>query len=434
MNLGAGLPLNPDDTQPFVFRGDEILHRAEIHAQAELLRQRLEASSFSRIMTLSEDPLDLLRAIAVTRSLGCDLWVAHLTLQPGYIEELIHRFGIQYIIGPEDRPVDHPQPGNPSSGSIHLMTSGTTGLPKVAAHSLPSLLGRIQNQADLASNRAGRWLLTYQPTAFAGLQVILTALYSGGALVLPRQRTIPSFYEAACQHGVTQMSATPTFWRAFLMVASPGTPNLRQITLGGELVDQATLDRLKSAYPSARITHIYASTEAGVVFAVHDGLEGFPASWLDQSLQGIRVRVRNSSLEVLSPNAMAGYLGATPQPLADDGWIQTHDLVEVTADRVRILGRQDSIINVGGAKVYPQAIEAILLAVDGVIETKVYGVPNPITGALVAADVVLAAGLDLETARQTILSFARQRLAPYQVPRILRFVEAIQIEASGKKG
>jgi acyl-coenzyme A synthetase/AMP-(fatty) acid ligase len=203
--------------------------------------------------------------------------------------------------------------------------------------------------------------------------------------------------------------------------------------MGGEAADQATLDRVKAAFPNARITHTYASTEAGVVFAVHDGREGFPVSFLQQSAHGIQLRIRDGFLEIKTPDKMQGYVSDTAQPVLDDGWLTTSDRCDVVGDRVIIAGRADSTINVGGYKVYPLAIEKLILSQPGVAEARVYGVPNPISGALVAADVVLSPGENPTAARPRILSACREQLASFQVPRVLQFVAAIEARASGKK-
>jgi acyl-coenzyme A synthetase/AMP-(fatty) acid ligase len=315
-----------------------------------------------------------------------------------------------------------------------MMTSGTTGRPKVAVHTLEALVSRAKAGAAAAANRESKWLLTYQPTGFAGVQVQLTAVLWRGVIVVPADRTPVGFYEAAVQHGVTQISATPTFWRAFLMVAKPGALDLRQITLGGEATDQSTLDRLKKAFPRARITHIYASTEAGVVFAVHDGIEGFPSAWLEQPIQGVEVRIRDGFLQIKTPNMMRGYLTEAAQPLLEDGWLGTADRCEIVGERVRVLGRQDSTINVGGSKVYPLAVETFLLKLPGVVEARVFGVRNPISGFLVGAEVVLEQGRDPEASKVEILAACREGLAGYQVPRVFKIVDAIAVQASGKKG
>jgi acyl-coenzyme A synthetase/AMP-(fatty) acid ligase len=436
--MRLGLELQDGDPAPLIARGSTRISRGALKARADALLELIEAEGVRRALVRSDDPEHILRAVDACDRAGADLFVAHTTIPEEFIEELCETFGVGLTIGDEDalRPVA--APGEPPSARIHMMTSGTTGRPKVALHDLASLLSKVRATAQLPANREGRWLLTYQPTGFAGVQVQLTAVLSRGVIVAPIERTPQGFLAAARDMDVSQISATPTFWRAFLMAAPPGSIALKQITLGGEAVDQATLDRLKAAYPDARITHIYASTEAGVVFAVHDGKEGFPAEWLDRPAgevtRGPLLRVRDDFLQIRTPNAMRGYVTESAQPLLEDGWLSTADRVEIRGDRAFIVGRQDSTINVGGSKVYPLAVETVLLSDPGVHEARVYGASNPVTGQLVAADVVLKAGEDPNVARPRILAMCREKLAGYQVPRILKFVESIEVKASGKKG
>jgi acyl-CoA synthetase (AMP-forming)/AMP-acid ligase II len=434
MKPGLGLELQDGDGAPVVATGETIVTRGDLKRKADALLDALKQHGAGSALVCSDDPVDILRALDACSRAGADLFIAHTNIPAEFIDETFQQFGIQYRIGERDEP--RANSGGPApSGRVHMMTSGTTGRPKVAVHSLESLLSRVRGAASFPANREGKWLLTYQPTGFAGVQVILTAVLSRGLIVVPEQRTPAGFYEAARRHKVTQVSATPTFWRSLLMVAEPGTLVLRQITLGGEAADQATLDRLKAAFPESRITHIYASTEAGVVFAVHDGFEGFPKAWLEQPNQGAELRIRDGFLQIKTKNLMSGYASSEQnQPLLDDGWLSTADRCEIRGDRVYVLGRQDSTINVGGSKVYPLAVETFLLGLPGVAEARVFGVKNPVSGALVAAEVVLRAGEDPEQAKPRILTACREGLAGYQVPRIFKIVDSIKVAASGKKG
>ena len=352
-------------------------------------------------MVRSDDPLRILASIDAAIRAGADLFIAHTNLPSAQIDAIVQKFAVQLIVGDDDSLTTIDGEGAEPAGRIFMMTSGTTGAPKIAAHSIEALLSRAKAGLH-PGNRGAKWMLTYQPTGFAGIQVQLTAVIGGGVIVTPRERTPAGFLEAARALDVTQISATPTFWRAFLMAVRPGDLKLRQITLGGEAADQATLNRVRKAFPEARITHIYASTEAGVVFSVHDGLEGFPAAWLGQSNQGVQLRVQDGFLQIRTPNAMRNYVSDTPQPMLDDGWLSTADRVELRGERAYIVGRDDSTINVGGSKVYPLAVEQFLLQQDGVLEARVYGQPNPISGFLVAAEVVLEANLDPAAARAAI--------------------------------
>jgi acyl-coenzyme A synthetase/AMP-(fatty) acid ligase len=435
MMRGMSLPLQHNDTRPLILRASTAVTRRQLAAQSEAFETVLSQGGFQRVLVWSDEPADILRAIDACSRSGCDLWIAHTNIPAASIEDTTRRFGIQLLISNHDQLREALPVETPPARRIHLMTSGTTGSPKIAIHSLESLLSHVLVSAIRPVNRGGRWLLTYQPTSFAGLQVLLTAVLSEGAIVVPEYRTPIGFYEAAYQHNVTHISGTPTFWRSFLLVARPGSlPQLRQITLGGEAIDQSILDRLKTTFPDTRLTHIYASTEAGVVFAVHDGLEGFPAEWLHQPVRGVEIRIRDGVLEVKSPRTMQRYAAGILQPFTEDGWLRTGDDVEVVGNRIRLLGRQDAVINVGGAKVYPQAVESFLLSLKDVSEARVQRIANPISGSLVGAEVVLARGVDADAAHLRILSQCRQGLPLYQVPRILKIVDSIHVQESGKKG
>ena len=321
-----------------------------------------------------------------------------------------------------------------AEAGVLLSTSGTTGKPKIALHDLGRLLGRIRPPRAAASEE--RWLLTYHPASFAGMQVLLTALSSRSQLIATKRQTTSLLTEAAVQFLPTHISGTPTFWRSFLLAVAPHSNRLplRQITLGGESVDQHTLDQIRSVFPTARVSHIYASTEAGALFAVKDGRAGFPAQWLQDGIDGVQLRIRDGVLEVLSPRAMRSYLGAGPQSNQLDGeWMITGDMVELVDDRVLFRGRLDDLINVGGAKVMPEQVESALLRVPCVREARVYGIRNPLTGALVAADIVLAHPQPEDKARREIVQHVSSSLESHKRPRIINFVAAIPVNAMGKK-
>ena len=308
--------------------------------------------------------------------------------------------------------------------SVTLESSGTTGTPKRLRHDFARLRGRLRGVAE----EGARWLLTYDPGAFAGLQVMLTAAAAGALLVaVPSSGagTIAALAQAARRHAVTHASGTPSFWRAFLMALGDADLPLAAVTLGGEAADQPLLDRLAERFPQARLRHIYASTEAGSLFAVADGRAGFPAAWLDAAPDGLELRIAEGVLEVRSPRAAPGAVDA-------DGWLSTGDLVERRGDRVLFAGRLDGLVNVGGVKVSPEAVERCLLAVDGVADAAVVAVPSPITGHLLTATIVPVPGAD-ESALRVALRAATADLPPAARPRALTFADHIPLSAAGKK-
>ena len=158
-----------------------------------------------------------------------------------------------------------------------LLTSGTTGLPKLALHTLSSLTGAIKGNSKVGDSIV--WSTFYDIRRYGGLQIFLRALFDGASLVLSSaEESTGDFLTRAGAHGVTHISGTPSHWRRALMSPSAHRITPRYVRLSGEIVDQVILDNLRAFYPDATIVHAFASTEAGVGFDVRDCLAGFPAA------------------------------------------------------------------------------------------------------------------------------------------------------------
>jgi acyl-coenzyme A synthetase/AMP-(fatty) acid ligase len=195
------------------------------------------------------------------------------------------------------------------------------------------------------------------------------------------------------------------------------------------------LDGLSRAFPAASIGHAYASTEAGVGFAVNDGLEGFPATLLG-SRDGVEMKVEDGSLRIRSTRTAHSYVGLNAAALTDgDGFVDTGDMVELRGDRYHFVGRRGGIINIGGLKVHPEEIEAVINRHAEVRMSCAKSRRSPITGAIVVADVILADGNHASQSseiRDKILADCRASLAPHKVPAMIKFVSSLDITAAGK--
>jgi acyl-coenzyme A synthetase/AMP-(fatty) acid ligase len=107
--------------------------------------------------------------------------------------------------------------------------------------------------------------------------------------------------------------------------------------------------------------------------------------------------------------------------------------VEFRGERYHFVGRRGGIINVGGLKVHPEEIEAVINGHAEVRMSRARSRRSPITGAIVVADVVLAdTGSDGNKIRDEILSNCRASLAPHKIPAVIRFVPSLEITAAGK--
>lgn len=320
-----------------------------------------------------------------------------------------------------------------------LLTSGTTGVPKMVLHTLSSLTGAIKRDEQLGGSVV--WSTFYDIRRYGGLQILLRALFDGASLVLSSaEESMGDFLARAGAYGVTHISGTPSHWRRALMSPSARNMKPRYVRLSGEIVDQVILDSLRTFYPDASVVHAFASTEAGVGFDVSDGLAGFPASLIGERGADVEVKIEGHSLRIRSARNAVGYLGKPAETIAgDDGFVDTRDMVELRGDRYYFTGRRDGIINVGGHKVYPEEVEAVINRHPSVQMSLVRGRKNPITGALVVADVVVKfdsnrSGADegIQLLKNDILESCRRALASYKVPAQVRFVPSLEVAPSGK--
>ena len=320
------------------------------------------------------------------------------------------------------------------AGSVVIVTSGTTGPPKLVRHSWATLARAVRVRPELSGSV---WLLAYPYHLYAGLQVVLHVLLNAGtAVMLPADRDVAATVARMAEQEVAYVSGTPSFFRRLLLLAPRAALRalpLLQITLGGERVTQDVLDALHEAFPTARIVHIYASSELGRCFSVEDGREGFPAGLLTSGTKdGVRLRVRDGELQVQPANAMKNYLHGVAPAQCDAGWFPTGDLVDVVGDRVLFHGRRHDLINVGGAKVNPLTVEDVIRGCPGVRDARVFGRRSSLVGELVAADVVAASGQGEAELRAALAAHCLERLSPAERPRIVRLVAAIGLSDAGK--
>lgn len=306
-----------------------------------------------------------------------------------------------------------------------VLTTGTTGLPKGARYTWANLTAQAKTKDELAGSR---WLLAYHLNHFAGLQMLVHVLANRATMVIPAGPEVSQAQQALAEHRVEYVSGTPTFFR-FLVAQMPAevsrTLALKQITLGGEAVPQDLLGLLHERFPNAKVSQIFATTEIGSAFSVRDMSNGLPASLLEKKDEnGPQIKIVDGELHILSTHGMLGYFGE-PE-ISGPVWRATGDLVEQRGDRVYFVGRKSETINVGGVKVHPLPIEEVIQNVPGVVAVYCYGKKNPITGQIVAVDVLPEQSAD-RTALEEDIRRACETLARHAQPRIIRFVESLEM-------
>lgn len=420
---------------------ERVVTYADAVARSEALARGLHGLGVDRFGFAVTDPSEVVAVLAAAAAVGVEACAYPATLDDAGIDELAGAFGHDVVLA--DRPValaaaravsvaslGRPSgalPPSPPAAPVLILTTGTTGRPKGARHEWSRLVAGTRDRGGAPGQR---WLLAYNLNQFAGVQVMLHAVVSGSTLVAGRTNQPRDALAAMTALGVTHASATPTFWRFLVGLLDEPTAAalpLQQITLGGEAVPAALLDRLRSLFPQARLSQVYASTEFGSSVSVRDGRNGLPLSVLERGDDAdVQFRIVDGELHARSRVGMLGYADEDDS----EGWRPTGDLVEVRDDRIHFVGRTSEIINVGGVKVHPLSVEEALAGVDGVALALVYGRPNALTGQIVAVDVVPTDDLDDPEALKERIRAACAHLPPAALPRRIRLVDALDVRGS----
>ncbi|MDM8549326.1 fatty acid--CoA ligase family protein [Desulfobacterales bacterium HSG2] len=291
-----------------------------------------------------------------------------------------------------------------------LFTSGSTGRPKGVAHDFDKLLGKF-----LHANKRFRTLCFLMFDHIAGIDTYFYSLFSGGTVIFPNSRDAGDVCRLIEKHKAEVLPTSPTFLNLLLLSGEYekyDLSSLKIITFGSERMSEPLLKRLEEVFKGVRLVQKYGVTELGSPASKSKEKD---SSWIRIDSERFRTKIVDGILYIKADTAMLGYLNA-PSPFTDDGWFVTGDAVETDGDYIRILGRESEIINVGGEKVWPTEIEAIIQMMPEVEDVVVTGVENPITGQIIQATVKLNTDDDRSEFRKKMRAFCKEKLVPFQIP------------------
>lgn len=294
-----------------------------------------------------------------------------------------------------------------------LFSSGSTGRPKAILHDLSRFLERY------ATPRPAWITLNFLLfDHIGGLNTLFHTLYNNGLVVRPSDRTPAAVVDDIQRHSIQLLPATPTFLRLWALEGLPAPleiPSLRLITYGTERMDQHTLSLLAEALPEVDIRQTYGMSELGILRVRTRSRDGL---WIEVGGEGVESKIVDEELHLRARNSMEGYLNAT-SPFDGDGWYATRDIVECDGPWLRIVGRRDTLINVGGLKVLPSEVEHAALQFAGICLARAEGRANPVTGMHV--ELLCQVEKDVSIDKKAFLRHLRALLPPHAVPARLVF-------------
>jgi acyl-coenzyme A synthetase/AMP-(fatty) acid ligase len=305
-----------------------------------------------------------------------------------------------------------------SRAEITIFTSGTTGQPKKINHTILNLTRGIR-EGERYRNQI--WGFAYNPTHIAGLQVFFQALVNKNTLVNIFSKNRSYVYDSIQTYGITNISATPTFFR-LLMPFKTEFKTVKRITFGGEKSDLKLHKSIINIFPSAKVNNIYASTEAGSLLISKGENFIIPPD--------LKSKLRVECDELLVHMSL---LGKSENIIFHDEYYKTGDLVEwidETNGLFRFTSRKNELINIGGYKVNPSEVEKIIQEIDQIQQVVVYGKPNSVLGKILCADIKLIENGFLNVVQ--VRSYLSEKIQDFKIPRRIKFVDQLTVTRTGK--
>jgi len=314
-------------------------------------------------------------------------------------------------------------------------TSGTTTAPRHCVLTHAAIVAELAADAAATLDKAVAPITLCAIGGHPALRGAVTALGAGGSVVFTH---ISRVANAILKHNVTLLLTSPFVLRQILSTLPDcigPLPSLRAVVTMGSILPSG-LAAQAARVLCRRVLTYYGATECGAVAigpptgtSAGTLLPGVQAQTVDDAGRPLHPG-HAGLLGFRTPGLFAGYWHDPEATAAKmrDGWFYPGDIGVVTADRRLILhGRSNEIINTGGLKISPRAVEAALLNFPGVIEAAAFGVPDGEGLTHAWAAVVGEAPLPIAA----LMQFARERLG-ISAPRHLLQITALPRNANGK--
>ncbi len=333
-----------------------------------------------------------------------------------------------------------------------LFTSGTTGAPKgvVMTHGRTLCCG-TDWVAMTGLGPADRYLMIPPYFSQFGYKAGILACLAAGAAMLPEAvLDLDRVLARVQREGVTVLPGPPTLYQSILdypQLDRYDLSSLRVAVTGSADIPVELIARIHEELPFSVIISGYGMTEGGTAASTEPGDEFEAiATTVGRARPGLEIRIVSErgddvppgeigEIVFRGPSVMLRYLddpAGTAAALSADGWLRSKDLgMFDSAGRLRIVGRLKDMFIVGGFNVYPAEVENALLRHAGIAQAAVIGVPDTRLGEVGMAFVVLRPEATAVTGAD-IISWCRERMANYKVPRVAEIVSELPLNASGK--
>jgi long-chain acyl-CoA synthetase len=335
-----------------------------------------------------------------------------------------------------------------------IFTSGSTGKPKGVMISHKNLIANTGSIVEYLKLTSDDRMLVVLPFYYCyGLSLLHTHLRVGGSIVYNNSFIfLGSIINNLLDFKCSGFAGVPSHFQILLRKSdsfkTTKFPDLKYVTQAGGKLAPIFIDEFREAHPNTKFIVMYGQTEATARLSwlppeLYDSKKGS----MGKGIPGVELKVINENGEKIKPgetgeviargdNIMTGYFAdkeGTKNAIRN-GWLYTGDLGTVDEDGyIFLTARSKEIIKVGGKRISPKEIEAVILQLPEVVDCSIEGIEDPIQGEALKATIVLRKGtIDLIT-EDFIKQHCSRHLALFKIPQFYELKDDLTISPTGKK-
>lgn len=322
-----------------------------------------------------------------------------------------------------------------SAGQIVLQTSGTTGIPKNAAHK-PSLFNYLNPFVAFIQRLK---ILNYHTAHIAtpiyhgyGIAVLLLFIPLGKKLVITKKFDPKKACALIYEHHVEMITVVPLMLPKMLQTNVNQLGSLSCIASGGaklspKLIEQTFRDLGHVLY------NLYGTSEAGLNFIATPEDLAYSPGTVGQKIQGMQLKILDRNMNQVEKGKVGQFCIKNDWSISTkkSPWIQTGDLGYQDKNRYYFLcGRVDDMIISGGENVYPLEVEQVLYGHPQIEDAAVIGIDDELFGQRLKAFILLVEGASFS--EEQLSQWLSSKLARYQQPKDIKIVDRLPYTTLGK--
>lgn len=406
--------------RPFFIENECRYTYGAVREQMRAYARRLQGRARSTLLIIRRDPVEQLLAFLGAEAAGWVPVLGHPDLSPSAADELCRVRQIGWIDDGALRP-GHPEAPVPAPEvCMGVLSSGSTGLPKLYYRTYESWAGFFPEQNRAFQIDGDTLAFVEGSMSFTGnLSVWSSVVYAGATLLIATSLHSRLWAEALARYPVTLVYLVPVKLKLLLGSLKQPCRTVRTVMAGSQLLEGPAARRLKELFPDSQLWLYYGASELDyITWLTYEELLAHPGS-VGRPCPGVKVECRDGLIYIDTPYHVEGL--EQPCTLGDRGYFDEDGYL-------LFQGRAGQVINKGGFTLSCCRVEQALLQLPEIRDACVVPVKDEKRGEDLGAALVLEPGTTLQQVRQSL----RQHLLPTEFPGYWKIVEILPLSAVGK--